>query len=88
MPVLADIRKTQEELTLALAELDNIEASVGEGSGSSGHGSSGDSRLSERIQFLTEENKELSTVSLKIIKANLLKFICSKMRKLSEGLRK
>ena len=72
MPVLADIRKTQEELTLALAELDNIEASVGEGSGSSGQGSSGDSRLSERIQFLTEENKELSTVSLKIIKANLV----------------
>ena len=72
MPVLADIRKTQEELTLALAELDNIEASVGEGSGSSGHGSSGDSRLSERIQFLTEENKELSTVSLKIMKANIV----------------
>ena len=28
MPVLADLRRTQQELSLALAELDNIEAAV------------------------------------------------------------
>ena len=75
MPVLADIRRTQEELSLALAELDNIEAAVnnietrnGSESGSaSAPGPVNDNvnrQLKERVEFLSEENKELSQVSI------------------------
>ena len=71
MPVLADIRRTQEELSLALAELDNIEAAVnnfetrnGSESGSaSAPGPANDNinrQLKERVEFLSEENKEFS----------------------------
>ena len=68
MPVLADIQKTQQELTLALAELDNIEAAFHGNQGSSSTRNANTQReqdkdvSSQRIQFLTEENKELAQV--------------------------
>lgn len=68
MPVLADIQKTQQELTLALAELDNIEAAFSSNQGSSSNRNDNPQReqdkdlSSQRLQFLTEENKELSEV--------------------------
>lgn len=74
MPVLADIRKTQEELSLALAELDSIEAAVSNieirngsvapsGSASGPANDISNRQLKERVEFLTEENRELSQVS-------------------------
>ena len=69
MPVLADIQKTQQELTLALAELDNIEASFNTNQGpfSARNGNNSQAQdqdlAKERIQFLTEQNKELSEVT-------------------------
>ena len=60
MPVLADIRKTQQELTLALAELDSIEAAV-VAQGSSQHQPDA-SQLKERVEFLQQENRELAQV--------------------------
>ena len=70
MPVLADIQKTQQELTLALAELDSIEATFNGNQTTSSTRNSNNQREQERdvsrqkIQFLTEENKELSEVLL------------------------
>ena len=74
MPVLADIRRTQEELSLALAELDNIEAAVnnfetrngseaasGSDPGPANHNTN--RQLKEKVEFLSEENRELSQVS-------------------------
>ena len=61
MPVLADIRKTQQELTLALAELDSIEAAVVAQSSSQTPPDS--SQLRERVQFLQQENRVLAQVS-------------------------
>ena len=61
MPVLADIKKTQQELTLALAELDSIEAAV---VAQSSHQHPADSnQLRERVEFLQQENRELAQVS-------------------------
>ena len=67
MPVLADIKKTQQELTLALAELDSIEAAVvnieSVGSQAEASPTSRDStQLRERIEFLQQENRELAQV--------------------------
>ena len=62
MPVLADIKKTQQELTLALAELDSIEAAVVAQSSSQTPPDS--SQLRERVQFLQQENRVLAQVSL------------------------
>ena len=70
MPVLADIQKTQQELTLALAELDSIEATFNGYQTTSSTRNTNNQREQERdvsrqkIQFLTEENKELSEVIL------------------------
>ena len=62
MPVLADIKKTQQELTLALAELDSIEAAV---VAQSSHQQPADSnQLRERVEFLQQENRELAQVSI------------------------
>ena len=61
MPVLADIRKTQQELTLALAELDSIEAAVV--AQSSSQPPSDSAQLRERVEFLQQENRELAQVS-------------------------
>ena len=61
MPVLADIRKTQQELTLALAELDSIEAAVV--AQSSSQPPSDSPQLRERVEFLQQENRELAQVS-------------------------
>ena len=61
MPVLADIRKTQQELTLALAELDSIEAAVV--AQSSSHHPADSNQLRERVEFLQQENRELAQVS-------------------------
>ena len=61
MPVLADIRKTLQELTLALAELDSIEAAVVAQSSSQPPPDS--ARLRERVEFLQLENRELAQVS-------------------------
>ena len=69
MPVLADIKKTQEELSLALAELDNIEAAVSsfERSRPSVQAPRNDqveNQLRDRVEFLNQENKELSQVTI------------------------
>ena len=62
MPVLADIKKTQQELTLALAELDSIEAAV---VAQSSHQPRADTtQLRERVEFLQQENRELAQVSV------------------------
>ena len=61
MPVLADIRKTQQELTLALAELDSIEAAVV--AQNSSQPPSDSVQLRERVEFLQQENRELAQVS-------------------------
>ena len=65
MPVLADIRKTQQELTLALAELDSIEAAVVniEAGPASLQTSSQSAQLKERVEFLQQENRELAQVT-------------------------
>ena len=62
MPVLADIRKTQQELTLALAELDSIEAAVVAQGSSQPQADS--TLLRDRVEFLQLENRELAQVSL------------------------
>ena len=61
MPVLADIKKTQQELTLALAELDSIEAAVVAQSSNQPRADS--TQLMERVEFLQQENRELAQVS-------------------------
>ena len=72
MPVLADIRKTQQELTLALAELDSIEAAVvnietvGAQTQHSPPASGDSTQLRERIEFLQQENRELAQVYISI----------------------
>ena len=68
MPVLADIRKTQEELSLALAELDNIEAAVNgidttrNATNTAAVAASDNTHLRDRVDFLSEENRELAQV--------------------------
>ena len=69
MPSLADLKKTKEELTLALAELDNLEKTARniELSGQNGaNGQNGNKsraeeiRLKEKVEFLQQANKELA----------------------------
>ena len=69
MPNLADLKKTKEELTLALAELDNLEKAARniELSGQNGaNGQNGNKsraeeiRLKEKVEFLQQANKELA----------------------------
>ena len=62
MPVLADIKKTQQELTLALAELDSIEAAVVAQSSNQPRADS--TQLRERVEFLQQENRELAQVTV------------------------
>ena len=70
MPTLKDLRKTKEELKLALAELDSLEAATRNidlaaqnGSHNSNHHqetNAEDVQLKEKVRFLEEANKELS----------------------------
>ena len=74
MPVLADIRKTQQELTLALAELDSIEAAVVAQGSSQPQADS--TLLRERVEFLQLENRELAQVSLTPYYCHTVTFDC------------
>jgi len=69
MPALRDLRKTKEELILALAELDNLEEATRHmelneqnGATSKHHGDSHaeENLLKEKVEFLEEANKELT----------------------------
>ena len=95
MPVLADIQKTQQELTLALAELDNIEAAFSGNQGTSSTRNANTQReqdkevSSQRIQFLTEENKELAQVIFfMFLSFSNFFLLCRKMKKFSRDLKK
>ena len=69
MPSLLDLKKTKEELELALAELDNLEratrgldhaAQNGAVSKNEVERSTEECQLKEKVEFLEQANKELS----------------------------
>ena len=69
MPSLSDLRKTKEELELALAELDNLErvarsidlaAENGAISKHEAERSTENNQLKEKVEFLEQSNKELA----------------------------
>jgi len=69
MPSLSDLRKTKEELELALAELDNLEraarnidlaAENGANSKHEAERSTENNQLKEKVEFLEQANKELA----------------------------
>ena len=64
MPNLADLKKTKEELTLALAELDNLEKTARniELSGQNGANAQNktESQAEEKVDFLKQANKDLA----------------------------
>jgi len=75
MPVLADIKKTQEELSLALAELDNIEAAVSSFERSrppvpapNPGNDEVANQLRDRVEFLNQENRDLSQKNEEILR--------------------
>jgi chromosome segregation ATPase len=66
MPSLADLKKTKDELELALAELDNIERATrnielaGQNGKSEVERSAEEIQLKQKVEFLEQSNKELA----------------------------